>query len=71
METFIENSAQKLIKESTCVPIPDNQLGMSDYYNKKISYLRDAINLLETQIKEYLRERSTWDVYEGCEIDNL
>jgi hypothetical protein len=62
METHNEHLARDYILESSNTQIPSNQLGMTDYYNVKIRYLRDAINLLELQIKEYLRERSMWDI---------
>lgn len=61
METHNEHLARNYIVESSNIQIPSNQLGMSDYYNVKIKYLRDAINLLELQIKEYSKERNIWD----------
>ena len=62
METYNEQTARNYIVESSNIQIPSNQLGMSDYYNVKIKYLKDAINLLEIQIKEYSKERSMWDI---------
>lgn len=64
METFVENLAGELIKKAAYVSVPGNPLGMSDYYNTKIKHLRDAIILLEVQIREYEKECNKWREYE-------
>ena len=51
-----------LIQQSEDIPFPDNQLAMPYYCNTKIGLLKDAIELLEDEIKELRKLRKTYSM---------
>ena len=56
-------SAEKvidLIQQSEDVPFPDNQLAMPYYCDTKIGFLKDAIDLIEDEIKDLRKLRKTY-----------
>ena len=59
----------ELINQSEAVPLPDNQLAMPMYCNTKISFLRQAVKLLEDEIKSLHELGKSYNYTNG--MDNM
>ncbi len=60
-----------LIQESLDIQMPLNQEGMPGYYIEKNHYLKEAINILETQIQEYEQQSASWsNAFYGTGLNN-
>lgn len=62
--------AIELLKESENIDIPSAQGAMPRYYNDKIELIREAIDLLNEDIKSFIKAKKSWNMNKYLNNDN-